>query len=219
MNGADRIYMTDTRLLEDADVFRRRYADMPAERKKKIDACLLDRDRRLSLGAGILLRRALADAGARDAVILHGEDGKPFVPGGIHFNLSHSGDLAACAVSRAPVGLNLEALRHFGKDLAGFVFHESEIALARTRAEDPDAAFTALWTVKESVMKHSGSGLRLTPKRIRILSLDPVRVEADGTLREELRFTEFALPGYRMTVCSETGPFPDPEWIDPSEDE
>ena len=84
--------------------------------------------------------------------------------------------------------------------------------------EFPDQEFTALWTIKESLMKYCGSGLRLTPKMIRVLSRDPVRVEVKGAPREGICFTEYAFPGYRMTVCSETGPFPEPEWIDLSEE-
>ncbi len=213
----ERVYALDVRLLEDEAVFRSLYAGMPRERRERIGAARTPEGARLSLGAGFLLRRALADAGIPEAETAYGENGKPFLPGGgLCFNLSHSGSVAACAVSRAPVGLDVEAVRHFSDGLAAFVFHRSEIEAVRALPGDPDEAFTALWTVKESVMKQDGAGLRLPPKRIRALSFDPVRVEVDGSPREELRFTEYRFPGYRMTVCSRAEPFPDsPEWVSP----
>ena len=217
MGAENRIYIMDTRLLEDPDIFGCRYDGMPPERKRRIEGCRLLKDRRLSLGAGILLSVGLARAGASDADVAYGEGGKPFLPGGeAFFSLSHSGDMAVCAVSCAPVGVDVEAVRHFRDDLAAFVFHQGEIEAVRADGNDPDGRFTALWTVKESVMKYDGSGLRLTPKRIRVRTWDPLRVEVGGILREDLIFTGYALPGYRMTVCSAAGPFPeDPEQVDP----
>ena len=74
--------MQDSLLLIDTDafcgegVFAHFFAKMPPERQKKIDAFKFDRDKRLSLGAGVLLETVAAQAGAGE--LCYGEKGKPF---------------------------------------------------------------------------------------------------------------------------------------------
>lgn len=57
-------------------------------------------------------RHALKGAGiaAEQAAFAAGAHGKPYLTGhpGIHFSLSHSGNWAACAMDKSPVGVDLE---------------------------------------------------------------------------------------------------------------
>ena len=77
----------------------------------------------------------------------------------IHFNLSHCAAACACIISaNGEVGIDVECLQSFNEALARRVLNETELAAVR-QDSDPDAAFTAWWTRKESVIKLRGSGL------------------------------------------------------------
>ncbi len=76
-----------------------------------------------------------------------------------HFSLSHSGGLALCALSDAPVGADIEVIRPRRPGLPAYVFKGAEYD--RWLALGGDwAAFCALWTEKESIVKYTGEGLK-----------------------------------------------------------
>ncbi|MES2713137.1 MAG: 4'-phosphopantetheinyl transferase superfamily protein [Pseudomonadota bacterium] len=103
--------------------------------------------------------------------------GKPFLAfpaaSGVHFNLSHSQGLAALAVARFPIGVDIEAVRPVEADLAHAVFSPAELdefgnlPLAQRRE-----AFFLGWTRKEAVVKALGSGLHAPLDRFSV-SLTP----------------------------------------------
>ena len=78
--------------------------------------------------------------------ILRGPYGKPWFPAfpHIHFNLSHSRGAAVCALSDAPVGIDIEVLREPPRRLA-----------AGMGAEE----FFRLWTAKEATVKLRGQSI------------------------------------------------------------
>ncbi len=87
------------------------------------------------------------------------------VPGrdGVHFNLSHSGAVAAVAVTRlGPVGVDVEYRRTIPdwREVASRFFSASEYnALIGVAAAQRDDAFLRCWTRKEAVIKATGEGL------------------------------------------------------------
>jgi len=100
-----------------------------------------------------------------------GTHGKPCVAGPssaprISFNLSHSGELIACAVAPVGqrVGVDVEDLardRRFDR-LADRFFAPSEAARVRSAvAADKPLCFYRYWTLKESYIKARGLGMAL----------------------------------------------------------
>ncbi|MDL2401327.1 4'-phosphopantetheinyl transferase family protein [Rhizobium mayense] len=93
--------------------------------------------------------------------------GKPSValPGGtpFSFNLSHSADLAALAVSdRYELGIDIEEIRFLKEDIAGRFFSRKEYLTLQ--ALPPEAyldGFYRCWTRKEAFVKAHGAGLSL----------------------------------------------------------
>ena len=61
MKTDNRLLLLDTLVLKDEEIFRDFYEKMPIERKKKIDALKPEGSKRLCLGAGMLLDKALRE--------------------------------------------------------------------------------------------------------------------------------------------------------------
>ncbi len=112
------------------------------------------------------LRSALApltNTAARDIRFSYGKHGKPFLPGGPSFSVSHSGKRLLIAVSaRGRVGVDVERIRPVRrlKTMAARWLAPGERAwLAAADEGAADAAFFAIWTRKEAFAKALGSGL------------------------------------------------------------
>src|SRR5215831_10819039 len=94
----------------------------------------------------------------------YGKHGKPLLsryPHAPSFNLSHSGDLAALAVSGCgAVGIDVEQLRPVGTEIGQRFFTANENAiLARLSGRHQVETFFRCWTRKEALVKANGRGL------------------------------------------------------------
>jgi 4'-phosphopantetheinyl transferase len=100
--------------------------------------------------------------------------GKPALEGlaGWQFNLSHSRDLAAIAISRNdPVGIDLELIdADFPRDdVAPDILTADELREMDARPFiDQSEYFFQLWTLKEALLKALGRGLSLEPRDIHV---------------------------------------------------
>ncbi len=139
-----KIYIADVSAL-DTDLALR---SVPAQRRERALRIADESSRRMSLGAAVLARNVLGTG-----VWSVSENGKPYLSGGsVHFSLSHCNDRVLCAVSDAPVGADIERIRKNGVRLAKRFFAPDEEALV-TAADEPDAEFCRIWTLKESYIK------------------------------------------------------------------
>lgn len=101
----------------------------------------------------ILSRYAGDDPG--NLTFIYGKHGKPGLPiSRIEFNLSHSGDWAIIAVSRAvPVGVDIEHMRP-NVDMAALLARLGETELPKTTPE-----LYQVWTRREAKTKAAGGAL------------------------------------------------------------
>ena len=87
------------------------------------------------------------------------DNGKWSCNGGMHFSLSHSGNVVAVAVCTNPVGVDVEAVdgKRFNARLAQRILTENERAVYNnvTRAKQP-RVLAEFWTQKESIFKRDG---------------------------------------------------------------
>lgn len=133
------------------------------QRRERMTRFKRETDRKTCAAAYLLLCRALREGmgiGGRPVFGYH-EGGKPFlmdVPD-VDFNMSHCRAAVVCAVGRRPVGIDVECIREFSVDLARYVLNDGEYA-AVMRSGRPDRAFICLWTMKESLLKLTGEGIR-----------------------------------------------------------
>jgi 4'-phosphopantetheinyl transferase len=113
---------------------------------------------------------------AERVTITAGEHGRPALAAthasALDFNWSHSGDQALIAIGRrvAP-GIDVERLRPRPRALEiarRYFSAEEAAALAALPPADREAAFLALWTAKEAVLKALGRGLAFGLDRLSI---------------------------------------------------
>lgn len=86
--------------------------------------------------------------------------GKPYIGRYpyIQFSISHTAGWIVCAVSRHPIGVDAEQIRHpFPKAILRKMT-EGERQYIES-AENPDEAFMRVWTMKEACIKMTGEGL------------------------------------------------------------
>lgn len=134
-----------------------------AQRRATATGFKRELDQRLSVAVYMLLKRALKEEYGIDGnpVFGYGEGGKPYLIGHpeIHFNMSHCRHAAVCAVDDRPIGIDVETIRPYNDALARYVLNADEYQSVAVSAK-PEVEFTRLWTMKESLLKLTGTGLR-----------------------------------------------------------
>ena len=130
------------------------------------------------------------------------EGGKPFFPEqeGRHFNLSHSGGLALCALDDAPVGVDIQIVEQWRPALPRRVCSQEEMAWLESQPQ-LWPAFTQLWCLKEARVKESGQGLRGLLRSIRVPFPEEGAVSLDG-----LWFRSYQGDGWAAAVCGHCKP-------------
>ena len=125
--------------------------------------------RRLCLAAYLLLMDGLREEyGLTEPPIFsYSSDGKPIIAArpDIHFSLSHSGNVALCALGDQPVGADVEVPRKISSSLIAYTMNDGEQALINA-ASDPTMMFLRFWTRKEALLKLTGEGIRNDMKMV-----------------------------------------------------
>jgi 4'-phosphopantetheinyl transferase len=185
---------TITQLPEDEAHVWQVALNMPSERVDELQQLLTDdeqqradrfyfeRDRRAFIIGRGLLRTILGhylDANSTQIAFQYNRHGKPSLAANgeaLHFNVSHSGDIALLAFVRGRgIGVDVEYMRpelDFEK-VAARVFSTEELAaLRKAPAERRREAFFNGWTRKEAYIKAHGQGVSLPLDEI-VVSLSP----------------------------------------------
>lgn len=120
-------------------------------------------DAQLSLlGKALLLHGLRTYYDIYETEILVSSNKKPYLKDHpVHFNISHSKDLAACALAEFPVGLDVE-FSDASVNYSDFELHMTSYETEEIRnAEDKMKSFFTYWTRKEAVIKAHGDGMML----------------------------------------------------------
>jgi 4'-phosphopantetheinyl transferase len=119
--------------------------------------------------------------------------------GGLHFNLSHAGDVVLLGVALCEIGVDIEEVRpeRFTDSLIRRVFGAREQALVGATGE-PDRMRYQLWVRKEACLKASGIGLIVDLASIDVSAPERVHMP-DGQI---LRAVDLMLrDGYTAAVA------------------
>lgn len=188
------------------------------DEKTRAGRFVYDRDRRRFVVARGTLRKLLAPLfGVPPAAIVfaYAAQGKPSVPAApsLHFNLSHSENLAALAVSRQrEIGVDIEHVRALKEDVAERFFSAREVTALRAMPADRQLeAFYRCWTRKEAIVKAIGEGLShaLDSFDVTLGADAPAAVERFAGEADASRVWRLAhfdpAPGYMGAVACRTG--------------
>ncbi len=89
-------------------------------------------------------------------------EGKPFAEGiDVHFSISHSENLAVCAVSDKPIGIDCEYIRDINLRLTKIACTDSdrEFIFGTDDVQEQKNRFFVVWTAKEAYFKFLGTGI------------------------------------------------------------
>jgi 4'-phosphopantetheinyl transferase len=103
-------------------------------------------------------------------------NGKPYIKNerGLHFNVSHSKDVAILGIHHSPIGVDVEFIDDKCDvcSLMDFFMHEHEKQWAEK--ENTLHRFFSIWTLKEAILKKSGTGISES-------KFPPIEIEGDDS--------------------------------------
>lgn len=177
------------------------YKLLPKTRQKKVDRFRFEKDKKLSAGAYLILDKLLKEENINEPIFKTGKYGKAYISNckNIHFNLSHSGKLVACAISDREVGVDIEFNDPtIDLNIAKHYFYNSEYK-SIMNSQNPSDEFFKFWVLKESYMKYTGLGFNLPLDQFEIIINNEINLKND---ENNLKFSLFDVDDYKMAICS-----------------
>ena len=171
------------------------------ERKEKVDNFRFAKDKKLSAGAYLLLKKLLDEENITTPTFKTGKYGKTYIANfeDVHFNLSHSGRFVACAISDEEVGVDIEYNDSaIDLNIAKQYFFNTEYENIM-KSEKPSDEFFKYWVLKESYMKYTGLGFNIELDEFEIIIKDEIKLKNDN---DNLKFSLFDVDDYKLAACS-----------------
>ena len=180
---------------------KKAYNLVSKNRQDKIDFYRFDKDKKLSCGAYLLLKKLLYEENITNPLFKTEKYGKAYISNheNIHFNLSHSRKIVLCSISDREVGVDVEYIDpKIDLNIAKHYFYNSEyenIMNAKNKADE----FFKYWVLKESYMKYTGLGMNLKLDSFEIIIEDTIKLKNDN---ESLKFNLFNIKNYKIGIAS-----------------
>ena len=200
------------------------WESVSGERRAKAQRIRTRDGQRLSLGAGILLEYAVRawdpeyvgevrtrenEFGKPEVVrdrdlLSNGLEGREDTRGrSVCISLTHSGNVAGCAVGDVEVGLDIEKIKGYDGKVARRFFREEEWRFVEEKTEtDRGAAFCEQWVLKESFVKAVGMGFHLPIEEFIIHRGEKIWVEQEAVDGEFEFWLKRLDQEYQMAVCT-----------------
>lgn len=189
------------------ELFPSALSRLPQKRQEKVLSYVFDRDRRLSLGAGLLLEYWRKQQQIPLDAFTLSDSGKPELSAHIphFFNLSHGGDFVLFGTASHPIGVDIEKIVPDFLDIAEnyFTKKERQQIFASNKLEEQEKTFFRLWTLKESYMKATGQGFALPLQSFSVeLNQKYPLLAPSHPLYPGFSLAECtAPPGYQASIC------------------
>jgi 4'-phosphopantetheinyl transferase len=128
-------------------------------------------DRAANLMGKILLLKGLKELGFTKVILKKVQldpNQRPFIPGDVDFNISHSGAYVVCAIGRSiRVGIDIEEIKNVDLSEYNNIMNKEQWKHV-LQAPVPVREFYRYWTIKESGVKADSRGLFIPMKDITI---------------------------------------------------
>lgn len=180
---------------------KKAYNLVSKNRQDKINFYRFDKDKKLSCGAYLLLKKLLYEENITNPLFKTEKYGKAYISNheNIHFNLSHSSKIVLCSISDREVGVDVEYIDpKIDLNIAKHYFYNTEyenIMNAKNKADE----FFKYWVLKESYMKYTGLGMNLKLDSFEIIIEDTIKLKNDN---ESLKFNLFNIEDYKIGITS-----------------
>lgn len=216
-----RLYSLNINEIPHPNDCQRLFEILPEHRRDKIRRMRFDKDKRLSFGAGLLIKYVAFENGFDDNNISFSDVGKPVLDG-LFFNISHSDEYVICAVGDKEVGCDIEKISEIKSDIAKRFFSKTECEYLNSFEVSPDnklLEFFRIWTIKESYIKMTGEGISIGLDTFSvnfhnkngdyndIYILRKVDKNIDKWEKQECFINEYLFDGYCCSVCSRENEF------------
>ena len=167
-------------------------AEISGQRREQALKFRHEQGRRLCVAAYLLLKEGLRQEYGIDEnpLLDYDPQGKPFLADhrDVFFNLSHCRKAAVCAIGCKPVGIDIEYVREYRPSLAQYTMNAQEMERI-SRSRRPDVEFIRLWTMKESLLKLSGEGIRHSMKDVLDKAAESVAFNTVVNLQRQYVYT------------------------------
>ena len=190
------------------DDYKTLYPLLNRETKEKISKFLNADDKIRSLLSHLFLKILISRELGCDLMDIkfgYEKHGKPYLLSskGLSFNISHSGEFIAIAISNVNIGIDIQecvdldyeelAMRYFSKQEHNYISNASNIK----------ENFFRIWTLKESYLKARGSGLH-TPLNsfYFLLKNNEINLYHEGNNTMFYFYSEIVHDEYHMSICS-----------------
>ncbi len=167
-------------------------------RRKKAEKFLKTEDKIRCLYTEILLKKVHPEAA--DDGFLYDDNGKPYIPGGAPFSISHSGKYVVVMVGEG--GIDIQQVKDVNDKVIARTLSADEMEFLSS-AEDKTDVFFKLWTLKEAVAKAIGTGFKTPPKSIECADKSGIKNEYIHNC-EKWYLRAFDVDGYKLSVCGKT---------------
>ncbi len=143
--------------LQNPFIFDQVYSLISPQRREHVDEAKTLKGKCERLGAAHLLEKLLWENHIqRPYVYSTTSQGKPIFiqPKNVDFSISHSNFFAVAAISDKPVGIDVERIRPYDKDLVERFFTKYDLEyLESFKKSEVNKKFTEVWTFKEATCK------------------------------------------------------------------
>ncbi len=188
------VYLFENPTYFDEDLLLRALPFLPEERQKKALSYKHTTDRNCCVISYLLFLYGLRyQYNITNPTLTYGPFHKPYLADAkdIYFNISHCQKACVCAFSDREIGIDVQDIRPYRELTAKKVCNAAELELIR-QSEDKARSFTRIWSMKESYVKMTGSGITLPLNQIDTTSL-PIQV------------TEY--PEFYLSVCEKNNDY------------
>lgn len=147
---------------------------LPEKLQKGVKSYLFEKDQMRGLVAKLLVHHAIDPSKPAIEILADwnvNEYGCPYLPEQAFFNLTHSGNLVALAISESEVGIDVEKIREVDFELLHNYMNAEEWTDI-LRHEDSQYRFFEYWTIKEALMKGERMGFYLPLEEIKLAGLE-----------------------------------------------
>ncbi|MBQ3105560.1 MAG: 4'-phosphopantetheinyl transferase superfamily protein [Lachnospiraceae bacterium] len=202
------LYLLHTQYLKNQEMFEARLKKVNEIRRRKVLALKSKEEQCRSLAAGVLLEHILALEGYSADLLRFPPQGRPFLEGveDFWFNLSHSGEYAACVAGNHPAGVDIQIIeKNKTVPLGRFLRPEEMAVMEGAKEEERNKLFFRFWTARESYGKLTGRGVFREMNSCRVDLEAGILTDLCNEKRSEQKIylKEYGcLTGYSITVCS-----------------